>query len=106
MNRARPLLPQIDTEGAEALVLGGARELLASGRVRNLVVEITSAHWFRHPIPCSLPHFPSLPFVGHDGIGARFLDGISLWRWLRYIYHKVMLCRCFSADLSLKLDLK
>ncbi len=41
----RPL-PQVDTEGAEALVLGGARELLASGRVRNLVVEIASAHWF------------------------------------------------------------
>ncbi len=43
------LLPQIDTEGAEALVLGGARELLASGRVRNMVVEITSAHWLCAP---------------------------------------------------------
>ncbi len=45
--------PQIDTEGAEALVLGGSPELLASGRVRNLVVEITSAHWCAVPLPPS-----------------------------------------------------
>lgn len=40
-------LIKIDTEGAEVPIIQGAAKLLGSGLVKNLVIEVTPAHWNR-----------------------------------------------------------
>lgn len=70
-------LLKIDTEGAEFRILQGMRHELQSGRIKNMIIEVTPAHWFR---------FGNARMNDTDGVNI-FVDLVEKYGYHAYVLY-------------------